>query len=277
MTTTGSPAADGDGTEAFDFDAAGNTTSRSGGTHDQNLTWDSEGHLASVKEDDTTTRYLYTPDGDRLLAHNPDGSATLYLPEGNELTTTSDGEVKGTRYYAFNGRTVATRATGQGIHYLFPDQQGTALIAVAFGSSQIVTRRKQLPFGGARNGPASGGSAWPGTRGFVDGTQDPTGTTHLGAREYDPALGRFLSVDPMLATDDQRQHNPYQYGGNNPATHSRPHRGDALGRCHQEGLRQRQGHEAPPPAPRLPQQTRPRHQEIPRTAGREPAHLEQVP
>ncbi|WP_432109812.1 RHS repeat-associated core domain-containing protein [Streptomyces sp. AA1529] len=230
VTTTGSPAADGDGTEAFDFDAAGNTTTRSGGTHDQNLTWDSEGHLASVKEDDTTTRYLYTPDGDRLLAHNPDGSATLYLPEGNELTTTSDGEVTGTRYYAFNGRTVATRATGQGIHYLFPDQRGTALIAVAFGSSQIVTRRKQLPFGGARNGAASGGSAWPGTRGFVDGTQDPTGTTHLGAREYDPALGRFLSVDPMLAADDQRQHNPYQYGGNNPATHSDPS-GEAMTEC----------------------------------------------
>ncbi|WP_431983260.1 RHS repeat-associated core domain-containing protein [Streptomyces qinglanensis] len=230
VTTTGSPAADGDGTEAFDFDAAGNTTTRSGGTHDQNLTWDSEGHLASVKEDDTTTRYLYTPDGDRLLAHNPDGSATLYLPEGNELTTTSDGEVTGARYYAFNGRTVATRATGHGIHYLFPDQQGTALIAVAFGSSQIVTRRKQLPFGGARNGAASGGSAWPGTRGFVDGTQDPTGTTHLGAREYDPALGRFLSVDPMLAADDQRQHNPYQYGGNNPATHSDPS-GEAMTEC----------------------------------------------
>ncbi|WP_307866104.1 RHS repeat domain-containing protein [Streptomyces smyrnaeus] len=222
VTTTGAPTADDDGTETFDFDQAGNTTSRTGGTHGQKLAWDAEGHLETVEEGDTTTSYLYTPDGDRLFSHNSDGSATLYLPEGNELTTTADGKVTGTRYYTFNNRTVATRATGQGIHYLFPDQQGTALIAVAFGSSQIVTRRKQLPFGGPRNGAASGGTAWPGTRGFVDGTQDPTGTTHLGAREYDPGLGRFLSVDPFLAADDQRQHNPYQYGGNNPSTFSDP-------------------------------------------------------
>jgi hypothetical protein len=34
-------------------------------------------------------------------------------------------------------------------------------------------------------------SAIPGTRGFVGGTNDPTGLVHLGAREYDPTLGRF--------------------------------------------------------------------------------------
>ncbi|MEU2609922.1 RHS repeat-associated core domain-containing protein [Streptomyces albus] len=115
--------------------------------------------------------------------------------------------------------------------YLFSDQQGTATVAVAFGASQLVTRRKQLPFGGPRNGAASGGGdEWPGTRGFVDGTEDPTGTTHLGAREYDPALGRFLSVDPQLHTDDQRQHNPFQYGGNNPVSFSDPS-GEALMEC----------------------------------------------
>ncbi|MEU5833054.1 RHS repeat-associated core domain-containing protein [Streptomyces diacarni] len=228
VNTTGS-ATDQNGTETFGHDAAGNTDSRVGGTRDQALTWDAEGHLQSVKEGGTATNYLYTPDGDRLLSHNPDGSTTLYLPEGNELHAT-DGELSGTRYYTYNDRTVAIRATGQGIHYLFPDQQGTALIAVAFGSSQIVTRRKQLPFGGPRNGAASGGTAWPGSRGFVDGTQDSTGTTHLGAREYDPALGRFLSIDPLLVADDQRQHNPYQYGGNNPATFSDPD-GEALMEC----------------------------------------------
>lgn len=56
----------------------------------------------------------------------------------------------------------------------------------------------------------------------MDGTTDPTGLTHLGAREYDPTLGRFISVDPLLVVDDPVQHNAYQYGSNNPATYSDP-------------------------------------------------------
>ncbi|MFC7472702.1 RHS repeat-associated core domain-containing protein [Actinomadura keratinilytica] len=67
------------------------------------------------------------------------------------------------------------------------------MLAVTWGAYQLITRRKQLPFGAPR---ATTGTDWPGDRGFVGGTTDPTGYTHLGAREYDPTLGRFLSVDP---------------------------------------------------------------------------------
>ncbi|WP_051845805.1 RHS repeat-associated core domain-containing protein [Streptomyces sp. NRRL F-5053] len=230
VATTGSADADENGTETFGHDEAGNTLSRKGGQRDQAMTWDAEGRLAKVTEAGATTSYLYTAGGDRLAARNAGAGTTLYLPEGNELTA-HDGQVSGTRYYTFDNRTIATRSTGQGLHYLFSDQQGTAMIAVAFGASQLVTRRKQLPFGGPRNGAASGGAGdWPGTRGFVDGTNDPTGTTHLGSREYDPTLGRFLSVDPLLIASDQRQHNPYQYGGNNPASFSDPD-GEALMEC----------------------------------------------
>ncbi len=46
---------------------------------------------------------------------------------------------------------------------------------------------------------------------------DPsTGLTHLGAREYDPTNGRFLSVDPVIDTDDPQQMNGYAYSNNNP-------------------------------------------------------------
>ncbi|MFD3472245.1 RHS repeat-associated core domain-containing protein [Streptomyces sp. NPDC058682] len=42
-------------------------------------------------------------------------------------------------------------------------------------------------------------------RGFVGGTRDrTTGLTHLGAREHDPVLGRFIAVDPLMVTDDPR-------------------------------------------------------------------------
>lgn len=78
--------------------------------------------------------------------------------------------------------------------------------------------RKQLPFGELRTNQSSAF----GPRGFVGGTNDPTGLTHLGAREYDPTLGRFLSVDPIIDNGDPAQMNAYSYAHNNPVTKSDP-------------------------------------------------------
>jgi hypothetical protein len=49
-----------------------------------------------------------------------------------------------------------------------------------------------------------------------------TSYTDLGAREYDPQLGRFLSVDPVLELDDPTQLGGYDYAGNDPVTKSDP-------------------------------------------------------
>ncbi|WP_405586533.1 RHS repeat-associated core domain-containing protein [Streptomyces sp. NBC_01190] len=56
---------------------------------------------------------------------------------------------------------------------------------------------------------------------FVGGTPDPlTGLTNLGAREYDPTLGRFLSRDPLLEIRQPQQWNGYAYADDNPANNS---------------------------------------------------------
>ncbi|WP_309228132.1 RHS repeat domain-containing protein [Streptomyces lunaelactis] len=203
-------------TSSFTYDEAGNTEKRTIGTRTQDLTWDTEGHLATLTESGKTTSYLYNADGNRLIAKNGDGSSTLTLPGGNELHLAAGGAKTGTRYYTHNGETVAVRS-GADISYLLSDHQGTAMTAIAIGTLAI-TRRKQLPFGGLR----SQQSAAFGTRGFVGGTNDPTGLTHLGAREYDPILGRFVSVDPVIDHGDPAQMNAYSYAHNNPLTKSDP-------------------------------------------------------
>ncbi len=44
----------------------------------------------------------------------------------------------------------------------------------------------------------------------------------VGARYYDEANGRFISVDPVLDLADPQQWNAYAYANNNPTTLSDP-------------------------------------------------------
>ncbi len=204
-------------TSAFQYDAAGNTKKRVIGSRTQDLTWDAEGHLATLTEAGKATSYLYDADGNRMITKDADGSQTLTLPGGNELKVTGAGTKEAVRYYTHGDETVAVR-TSNGFSFLLPDHQGTAMVAVGM-TTLAITRRKQLPFGQIRSEQSD---QFPGTRGFVGGTNDSTGLTHLGAREYDPALGRFLSVDPVIDVDSPAQMNAYSYAHNNPVTQSDP-------------------------------------------------------
>jgi RHS repeat-associated protein len=200
----------------------GNTLTRpapAGGT--QTLTWDREGHLATVADGTGTTSYLYDADGERLVRRDPAGR-TLYLP-GQELRyTAASGAKATTRYYEHAGQTVAMRTT-TGVTWLFEDHQDTATYAIDSTSQQVMTRRHN-PYGVAR-GSAGG---WPNDRGFVGGTRDNTGLVHLGAREYDPAIGRFISADPLIDHGDTEQINGFTYANNTPVTMSDP---DGLFAC----------------------------------------------
>src|SRR5262249_23102472 len=150
-----------------------------------------EGHVATSQDSTGTTSYLYDADGNRLIRTDPTGK-TLNLPNQELRYTTSGGAQTATRYYEFNEVTIASRTVG-GLVWLGPDHQGTANVAIA-ASTQTAVLRWQTPFGSSRGSAVT----WPNTRGFVGGTKDNTGLTHLGAREYDPAIGRFLSSDPLF-------------------------------------------------------------------------------
>ncbi|ODA69112.1 polymorphic toxin-type HINT domain-containing protein [Streptomyces sp. AVP053U2] len=97
---------------------------------------------------------------------------------------------------------------------------GTAQLAIDTATDKL-TQRRTLPFGGTRGTEPTD---WPGTKGFVGGTDDTrtTGLTHLGAREYDPSTGRFISVDPLLEIDKPQTLNGYTYAAQNPLAFSDP-------------------------------------------------------
>ncbi|WP_309235533.1 RHS repeat-associated core domain-containing protein [Streptomyces sp. TRM64462] len=217
---------EGERLNTFAYDKAGNTTTRQRAGVDQTLRWNVEGKLESVSEPaqgggSNTTSYLYGPDGDRLIRTGADGSRTLYLGEA-ELTVSADlRSVKAERFYAHPDGAVSVRATGGVRQLMLSDHHGSSNTVVDMASPAMgVTRRKLMPFGDLRGAAPS---AWPGRRGFVGGTMDrDTGLTTLGAREYDPATGRFLSVDPLVDYEQPATVNPYAYSNNAPATFSDP-------------------------------------------------------
>ncbi|MEV7641758.1 polymorphic toxin-type HINT domain-containing protein [Streptomyces rubiginosohelvolus] len=206
-------------TETYTYDETGNTKTRKIGNADlQDLKWDAEGHLASVTEVTDTTGYLYDTAGNRMIRRDSTGT-TLYLPSGNELRLDKSGKLSGTRYYSAAGETVAMR-TGAGLTYLISDHLDTGTTQVSADAKQTVTRRKTTIFGAPRGTQPS---TWLGDKGFVGGTKDAdTGLTHLGAREYDPATGRFISVDPIMDLADPQQTHGYTYANNNPVAFSDP-------------------------------------------------------
>jgi RHS repeat-associated protein len=204
--------------EEYGYDQAGNTTTRQIGGDTQTLTWDAEGHLASVEEaDGTTTEYLYDADGNRLISRSGT-ERTLYLGHTEVTYDSRSGFKQATRYFDLGGGHTAVQEDNGDISFTIADHHGTGQLAIN-AETLAISQRRTLPFGEIRGEqPAS----WPGSRGFVGGISDDTGLTHLGAREYDPALGRFISLDPIMDLLDPQQIHGYTYASNNPVTLSDP-------------------------------------------------------
>ncbi|MGC9496328.1 RHS repeat-associated core domain-containing protein [Streptomyces sp. WG7] len=199
--------------ESYGYDATGNTTTRG----DQKLEWDAEGHLAKVTEAGKVTEYLYGTDGNRLISRTG-STTTLYLGH-TELTLAKGADKpKAIRHTPLGGGHQAVKSDDGSITFTLADHQGTGQLAVD-AATQRLTQRRTLPFGGVRG---TAPTAWAGGKGFVGGTDDTsdTGLTHLGAREYDPTTGRFLSVDPVMDLTDPQQLNGYAYTENSPVTFS---------------------------------------------------------
>ncbi|TDD85392.1 polymorphic toxin-type HINT domain-containing protein [Actinomadura rubrisoli] len=205
-------------TDAYGYDGNGNTTTRPGATAGQTLSWDIEGHLSKITEGGADTTFLYDADGNQLIRRDPDGSATLAVAGTEVRYAKPTGKSSATRYYTLGDDTVASRTTA-GLTWLRSDPHNSADISIA-ESTQEVTHRRFTPFGQARGTKPTN---WQGERGFVGGTiNGNTGLTTLGARQYDPDTGRFVSVDPVFDGSNPQSWNGYAYAGNNPVTNADP-------------------------------------------------------
>ncbi|MEU9435869.1 ricin-type beta-trefoil lectin domain protein [Streptomyces sp. NPDC048252] len=171
---------------------------------------------------DKETKYVYGGDGERLMAISAT-ERTLYLGESTISVNAAGGPAYTERYYSQPGApTVMRHAQGTGTAELsvqIADQNGTAYANVALTSGNKVKFSKTDPFGVERSEPGT----WRSHQGYLGGGEDAgSGLVHLGAREYDPNTGRFLSPDPVLDLADPVQMNGYVYCESNPVTFSDP-------------------------------------------------------
>jgi RHS repeat-associated protein len=237
---------------SYGYDPSGHLTSVTSTAQSESLTWNDSGQLSQTAITPAggsarSSSYIYDANGTLLLTADP-GTTTLILPDEELSLNTSTGTVTGTRYYSVNGITVATRTGASSVAYLAGDQQGTASVAVD-SATLGVTRRYYDPYGNPRG---TAPSSFPvGEKGFVGGTADTaTGLTNLGAREYQPGTGSFISPDPLLKPYDPQNLNAYGYANDNPSTYADPS-GQSPGQlCNGDTCGSKQSYPAPKPDPK---------------------------
>jgi len=208
----------------YTYDNDGNAKSypSSGSSGTQTLGWEENGQLVS----DTTAAgdhvtQVNESDGNQLITRDSSSHTdTLYLPGEQLAYNTSTGASTGTRYYTFGDNTVAERVGGGNPQYLVSDQHGTNQISID-SVTMNVTRREMDPYGNQIS--ATTGGTWPDNRGFLGKTEDAgTGLVDDGARQFDPATGRFLTLDSVLESNDPQELNGYSYSAADPINGSDP-------------------------------------------------------
>ncbi|MGW1716720.1 ricin-type beta-trefoil lectin domain protein [Streptomyces sp. NPDC002156] len=172
------------------------------------------------------TTYVYDAMGNRVLERSAAG-AVLHLPD-TTVSLTPTGKLRSAeRSYGHGGAPTVTRyreasSTSGADEQVFAnavDHNGTPLAEVQLDGDQSVRVSKKDPWGEDRTSNVATRSRTA----YATGDDDAgSGLVHLGAREYDPSTGRFISVDPVLDQSDPLQANGYSYANNNPVTHSDP-------------------------------------------------------
>ena len=109
---------------------------------------------------------------------------------------------------------LATVASAGTVTYYHNDLTGSP-VAATNASGQVIWRESYRPYGErlTNSAASAGDDIW-----FTSRRQDAeTGLVYMGARYYDPVIGRFISTDPKGFDEGNiHSHNRYAYANNNP-------------------------------------------------------------
>ncbi|UFS59086.1 RHS repeat domain-containing protein [Subtercola endophyticus] len=203
----------------YGYDNAGDTTTRPG----QSLTYTPTGKVATDTVGTSVQTDVYDASGSLLLQKDSSNGATLYLGDTQIRIANGATAQSVVRTYALKGIPVAERISAAGsttsaVYWLGNDIDGTPDLETN-ATTGVITHRYQDPYGNTRGAAAT----WSSQNQYLDDpTSGLTGLTQIGARAYDPTIGKFLTVDAVLSPFIPAQNNGYDYAGNSPITNTDP-------------------------------------------------------
>lgn len=209
---------------SYRYDEAGRLVGTSGPKGNRTLEYDAFGRLATETSSAKagTTRRMMDYDGDNLLRSvtvRSQGSKSEPAEVRQQYTWSVVGEVP--QILAVTGQAAADLVYGYGRTLLASDTGTTTFSADVFGSTLVTDSTRDLArsevydaFGVPRPAPSSSYlSPTFGYRGELTVGED----VYLRSRRYEPALGRFLTTDPLDGMPGTTTAaNPYQYADNDP-------------------------------------------------------------
>ena len=191
-----STVAGGAGAGSYGYDAAGNQITRPG----QAVTYNETGKAAKVVVGSETQQNVFDADGTLLLRTSTTGGSALFLGDTTLTQAVGSTVIAGFRTYAgAEGKPVAQRSaktgtTGSTLSWLFTTLEGTVDVQTNAATGATVAQYRD-PFGAPAG---STPQAWADGVGYMNKqVAETTKLTNVGARTYDPVLGKFLSIDTI--------------------------------------------------------------------------------
>ncbi|WP_139346721.1 RHS repeat domain-containing protein, partial [Sinomonas mesophila] len=174
------------------------------------FTYTRGGRTATATTPAGTTAYKYDGDGRRLSATLGTAKTSFEWDPFYRLANELDTSGALVRHYTHGDQPLTAHDAAGAVAYLHTDRLGS-IRALTDATGALTSAGAFEPYGRPRATGPNNPNAPP--LGWLGQYQDPTGLTHLRARQYDPTAGMFLSTDPAASTSIS---GAYTYGTANP-------------------------------------------------------------
>lgn len=217
-----------DGTWSYAYDYNSNVVWKNSTTERYHYIYNSFGHLVSV-EKQTNNDGIWSPQSN-IASYSYDANGARALVTESSATDTSVYQGHDPAYEVVDGNVSKYLYINSRLELKIEGYDSYAYIADSLGSTRFVLRngvhdvanvaffaRTYEPFG--ITAESSGFDRIT----FASEIKDSTGLVYIGARYYNPELGRFMELDPLIGTPSGPQTlNRYVYCANSPLTHIDP-------------------------------------------------------